>query len=347
MGGDARSARFARYPPSVTPFGRASFPLKGGSAWFKLVGVPMTRLRLAFMGTPQFAVPVLEAVVAAGHEVTCVYSQPPRASGRGHKVQASPVQAAAERLGIPVRVPVSLKAAEEQAAFAALALDAAVVVAYGLLLPKAVLAAPKLGCFNLHASLLPRWRGAAPIHRAIMAGDAETGVMVMRMEEGLDTGPVLATWRTAIDDQTTTGALQQTLSREGARLMVATLGELARGAAREVVQPVEGVTYAKKIVPEEARIDWAKPARAVLAHVHGLNPAPGAWTMLGETRVKILRARVVAGRGEAGVVIGEPLVVACGERALEILELQRAGRGVQSASEFVRGVPMPLGTRFV
>ncbi len=307
----------------------------------------MTRLRLAFMGTPQFAVPVLEAVVAHGHEVVCVYSQPPRASGRGHKVQASPVQAAAERLGVPVRVPDSLKGAEEQAAFAALSLDAAVVVAYGLLLPKAVLVAPRLGCFNLHASLLPRWRGAAPIHRAIMAGDAETGVMVMRMEEGLDTGPVLATWRTAIDEQTTTGVLQETLSREGARLMVAALGDLARGAAHEVVQPAEGVTYAKKIVPEEARIAWAKPARAVLAHVHGLNPAPGAWAMLGETRVKILRTRVVVGHGVPGMVIGGPLIVACGEGALEILELQRAGRGVQSAAEFLRGFPVALGTRFV
>ncbi|MBP6013909.1 MAG: methionyl-tRNA formyltransferase [Alphaproteobacteria bacterium] len=304
-------------------------------------------MRLAFMGTPQFAVPVLEAVVAHGHEVVCVYSQPPRASGRGHKVQASPVQAAAERLGVPVRVPDSLKGAEEQAAFAALSLDAAVVVAYGLLLPKAVLVAPRLGCFNLHASLLPRWRGAAPIHRAIMAGDAETGVMVMRMEEGLDTGPVLATWRTAIDEQTTTGVLQETLSREGARLMVAALGDLARGAAHEVVQPAEGVTYAKKIVPEEARIAWAKPARAVLAHVHGLNPAPGAWAMLGETRVKILRTRVVVGHGVPGMVIGGPLIVACGEGALEILELQRAGRGVQSAAEFLRGFPVALGTRFV
>ncbi|NOT39720.1 MAG: methionyl-tRNA formyltransferase, partial [Alphaproteobacteria bacterium] len=240
-------------------------------------------MRLAFMGTPQFSVPALEALVKAGHEVVCVYSQPPRPSGRGHKLQPSAVHAAAERLGIPVRVPVSLKSAEEQAAFAALKLDAAVVVAYGLLLPKPVLAAPRLGCFNLHASVLPRWRGAAPIHRAVMAGDAETGVMVMRMEEGLDTGPVLATWRTAITDETTTGALQDVLAREGARLMVETLG----GDLRDVAQSAEGVTYAKKIVPEEAKIDWAQPARAVLRHIHGLNPAPGAWTMAGDARLKI------------------------------------------------------------
>ena len=306
----------------------------------------MKRLRLAFMGTPLFAVPVLEAVVAAGHEVVCVYSQPPRPSGRGHKLQPSPVQAAAERLGIPVRVPVSLKGAEEQAAFAGLSLDAAVVVAYGLLLPKAVLSAPRLGCFNLHASLLPRWRGAAPIHRAVMAGDTETGVMVMRMEEGLDTGPVLATWRTAIDDQTTTGALQDSLSREGAGLMVSALEALGRGAAREVVQAADGVTYAKKITPEEARIDWSRPAREVVRHVHGLNPAPGAWTMMGETRVKVLRVRLAPGNGDSGMMIGSPLVVACGEGALEVLELQRAGRGAQSAAEFVRGFAVPVGTRF-
>jgi methionyl-tRNA formyltransferase len=303
----------------------------------------MKRLRLAFLGTPAFSVPTLEALVAAGHEVVCVYSQPPRPSGRGHKLQPSAVHAAAERLGIPVRVPTSLKSAEEQAAFAALKLDAAVVVAYGLLLPKPILEAPRLGCFNLHASLLPRWRGAAPIHRAVMAGDAETGVMVMRMEEGLDTGPVLSTWRCAIGDETTTGALQDVLAREGARLMV----EALRGDLRAVPQSAEGVTYAKKIMPDEARIDWAKPSRVVLRHVHGLNPAPGAWTMMGETRLKVLRVRVVPGHGDFGVVIGAPLVVACGAGAVEILELQRAGRGAQSADEFLRGFSVPVGTRLI
>lgn len=304
------------------------------------------KLRLAFLGTPPFAAPTLDALVAAGHEVVAVYSQPPRPSGRGHKPQPSAVQLAAERHGIPVRTPQSLKSAEEQAAFAALSLDVAVVVAYGLLLPKAILDAPRLGCFNLHASLLPRWRGAAPIHRAIMAGDEETGVMVMRMEAGLDTGPVLATVRVAIDDQTTTGALQEVLAREGAKLMTATLADLARGAAHEVVQASEGITYARKIVAEEARIDWAKPARAVLRHVHGLNPAPGAWTMAGEARLKILRVKRVAGAGLPGTVIGAPLVVACGEGALQVEELQRAGRGAQGVAEFLRGFPIAVGTKF-
>jgi methionyl-tRNA formyltransferase len=298
-------------------------------------------LRLAFMGTPAFSVPTLEALVKAGHEVVCVYSQPPRRSGRGHKLQPSAVHAAAERLGLPVRVPVSLKSADEQAAFAAFKLDAAVVVAYGLLLPKPVLDAPRLGCFNLHASLLPRWRGAAPIHRAVMAGDDETGVMVMRMEEGLDTGPVLSTWRCAITDETTTGALQDVLAREGARLMVETL----RGDLRAVAQRADGVTYAKKILAEEARIDWTQPARAVLRHVHGLNPAPGAWTALGETRLKILRVRVAPGSGAPGTVIDAPLVVACREGALEVLDVQRAGRGAQSADEFLRGFPIAVGVR--
>jgi methionyl-tRNA formyltransferase len=299
------------------------------------------RLRLAFMGTPQFSVPTLEALVAAGHEVVCAYSQPPRPAGRGQKLQASAVQGAAERLQIPVRVPTSLKGADEQSAFAALGLDAAVVVAYGLLLPKPILDAPRLGCFNLHASLLPRWRGAAPIHRAVMAGDAETGVMVMRMEEGLDTGPILATRRCPITDETTMGDLQDVLSREGARLMVEALG----GDLRAVAQGADGVTYAKKIVPEEAKIDWTRPAREVLRHVHGLNPAPGAWTMAGDARLKILRARLTPGGGVAGTVIASPFVVACGEGALEVVELQRAGRGAQGVDEFRRGFPLAVGTR--
>jgi methionyl-tRNA formyltransferase len=301
----------------------------------------MTKLRLAFLGTPAFAVPTLHALVAAGHEVAAVYSQPPRPSGRGHKLQPSPVQMAAESHGIPVRVPVSLKGADEQAAFAALSLHAAVVVAYGLLLPKAVLDAPRLGCFNLHASLLPRWRGAAPIHRAIMAGDAETGVMVMRMEVGLDTGPVLATWRTPIGDDTTTGALQEVLAHEGAKLMVASLEALAQGRALEVAQSGDGVTYAKKIVPDEARIDWSRPAREIVRHVHGLNPAPGAWTMAGGARLKILQVKAVAGGGAPGAIIAAPLVVACGEGAVSVEVLQRAGRGAQATAEFLRGFSLP------
>jgi methionyl-tRNA formyltransferase len=305
----------------------------------------MTRLRLAFLGTPQFAVPTLTALSDAGHDIAAVYTQPPRPSGRGHKLQKSAVHAAAEALDLSVRHPETLKGAEEQAAFAALGLDAAVVVAYGLLLPKAVLDAPRFGCFNLHASLLPRWRGAAPIHRAIMAGDTETGVMVMRMEAGLDTGPVLATWRTPITDETTTGALQEVLAREGAALMAATLPKIARGEVQEVAQGADGVTYAKKIVAEDARIDWRKPARQVLRHINGLNPSPGAFTQSGETRIKILRAHIVPGSGAAGEVIGVPLIVACGEGAISVDELQRAGRGVQSAEEFLRGFAFGEGAR--
>ena len=302
-------------------------------------------MRIAFLGTPQFAVPTLEALIAAGHEVVCVYSQPPRPAGRGKKLQASPVQVAAEARGIEVRTPVSLKDVESQAAFAGLNLDAAIVVAYGLLLPLGILQAPQLGCFNLHASLLPRWRGAAPIHRAIMAGDVETGVMVMRMERGLDTGAVLAAWRTPIDDTTTTGGLQDMLAREGAGLMAAALQGIDAGGGREVTQSADGVSYARKITADEARIDWSKPAREVLRHVHGLNPAPGAWTMSGETRLKVLRVRVVEGGGASGQVIGAPFVVACGEGAIEIVELQRAGRGAQSALEFVRGFPVGAGAK--
>jgi len=301
----------------------------------------MSKLRLAFLGTPAFAVPTLRALTAAAHDVVAVYSQPPRPSGRGHKLQPSPVQMAAEEHGIPVRVPVSLKGADEQAAFAALSLDAAVVVAYGLLLPRAVLDAPKLGCFNLHASLLPRWRGAAPIHRAIMAGDSETGVMVMRMEAGLDTGPVLSTWRTPIGDETTTGQLQEVLAHEGAKLMVASLEASAHGRAREVAQSESGVTYAKKIVAEEARIDWTRSAREVVRHVHGLNPSPGAWTMAGDARLKVLQVKAVGGSGAPGSIIGSPLVVACAEGAVSIELLQRAGRGAQGVAEFLRGFSLP------
>jgi methionyl-tRNA formyltransferase len=255
------------------------------------------------------------------------------------------VQLAAEAHSIPVLTPVSLKDAEAQSGFRMLDLDAAIVVAYGLLLPQAILDAPRLGCFNLHASLLPRWRGAAPIQRAIMAGDSETGVMVMRMALGLDTGPVLATWRTPISDATTTGDLQQVLSREGAGLMVAALQRIETGGLNEVVQDENGVTYAKKIIPEEAHIDWSKPAREVLRHIHGLNPAPGAWTMDGETRLKMLRVRVTNAHGAPGEVIAAPFVVACGSGAIEVDELQRSGRGPQPVSEFVRGFPVRVGAK--
>jgi methionyl-tRNA formyltransferase len=302
-------------------------------------------VRLAFLGTPQFAVPVLEGLIAAGHEVACVYAQPPRPAGRGHKLQNTPVHEAALKHRIEVRTPLTLKAAADQQAFAELNLDAAIVVAYGLLLPRAILEAPRLGCFNLHASLLPRWRGAAPIHRAIMAGDTETGVMVMKMDEGLDTGPVLSTWRAAIDDTTTTGELQDRLSRHGATLMVDAMAALAAGTAKLSPQHADGVTYARKILPAETRIDWNRPAHELIRFIHALNPAPGAWTMHGETRIRLLRATAAPGQGQPGTILEGRVRVACGEGALDIVELQRAGRGVQSVEEFTRGYPIAPGTR--
>jgi len=306
----------------------------------------MTPLRLAFLGTPDFAVPTLEALLARGHDIAAVYTQPPRPAGRGHKPQATPIQRLAEKHRLAVHTPATLRNEQEQSAFRALALDAAIVVAYGLILPRPILDAPRFGCFNLHASLLPRWRGAAPIQRAIMAGDTTTGVMVMRMEEGLDTGPVLATWPTPLTDDMTAGDVHDLLAREGATLMAGALENLAHGAANKQPQR-EGATYAKKISPEEARIDWTHPARDVLRHLHGLNPAPGAWTLLGETRLKILRVRLADASGEPGVVLDERLTIACGSGAISVTELQRAGREAQTADAFLRGFELPKGTRLV
>ncbi|MBI1211752.1 MAG: methionyl-tRNA formyltransferase [Alphaproteobacteria bacterium] len=305
----------------------------------------MTSLRLAFMGTPDFAVPTLEALLAHGHDIAAVYTQPPRPSGRGHKLQPSPVQRAATKHGLTVHAPATLRNEQEQEAFRALGLDAAIVVAYGLILPRAILDAPAFGCFNLHGSLLPRWRGAAPMQRAIMAGDTKTGAMVMRMEEGLDTGPVLATWRTPLTDEMTAGDLHDLLSVEGAKLMAETVDRLARGAVTEEPQ-LDGVTYAKKITVEEARIDWTRPAHDVLRHIHGLNPAPGAWTMAGDTRLKLLRVRESKARGQPGEIVGA-LTVACGTGSIDVVELQRAGREVQTADAFLRGFDLPKGARLV
>jgi methionyl-tRNA formyltransferase len=301
-------------------------------------------LRLAFMGTPDFAVPTLAELIAQGHEIATVYSQPPRPKGRGLALEPSPVHRFAERAGLPVCTPLSLKDEAEQAAFAALDLDAAIVVAYGLLLPKAILQAPKLGCFNLHASLLPRWRGAAPIQRAIMAGDEETGVMVMQMGEGLDTGPVLMAERVKIGRKTA-GDLTAELSRLGADLMVRSLGALERGAVTAQPQSSEGVTYAKKISKDEARIDWSKSAGEIDCLIRGLSPSPGAFTEVKGERLKILYAMPVADRGRAGEVIGDNLTVACGEGALKLLKVQRAGKGAMDARELVKGFPLPAGTR--
>ncbi|MFC0341002.1 methionyl-tRNA formyltransferase [Paracoccus niistensis] len=293
-------------------------------------------MRVVFMGTPEFSVPALQAI-AARHEVVCVYSQPPRAAGRGQKPRPSPVQAAAESLGIPVRTPVRLKGAEEQAEFASLGADVAVVVAYGLILPQPVLDAPRLGCLNIHASLLPRWRGAAPIHRAVMAGDAETGVAIMQMEAGLDTGPVLAEARTPIGDEDTTADLHDRLAGMGADLIVKVLDRLPLPA---VPQAAEGVTYAAKIDKAEARIDWTRPAAEVDRLIRGLSPFPGAWCMAGGERLKLLRSRPAKGQGAPGEVLGG-LVVACGEGAVEITEVQREGKRPMPTAEALRGMALP------
>ena len=304
-------------------------------------------LTLAFMGTPPFAVPTLEALVAAGHRIAAVYTQPPRPAGRGQKLQKSAVHEAAERLGLEVRTPLSLKDADGQAAFAGLGADAAVVVAYGLLLPRPVLEAVRLGCFNLHGSLLPRWRGAAPIERAILAGDAETGVQVMRMEEGLDTGPVLATARLAIGPAMTAGMLREALAVRGAGLMIEALAALEAGTAEEVPQRAEGVTYAKKILKDEARLDWSESAEALDRRIRAFLPSPGAWFEVAGERVKVLRARAEPGRGAPGEVVesGGSLVVAAGDGVLRLLDLQRAGGKPLAAADFLRGFPLPEGTR--
>jgi methionyl-tRNA formyltransferase len=302
-------------------------------------------LRLAFMGTPDFAVPTLAELIAQGHDIAAVYSQPPRPKGRGMALEPGPVHKFALDHKLPVRTPLSLKGADEQAAFAALDLDAAVVVAYGLLLPKPILDAPRLGCFNLHGSLLPRWRGAAPIQRAVMAGDDQTGVMVMRMEEGLDTGPVLMAERVAVGRKTS-GDLAAELSRLGADLMVRALGALERGGVAPVPQSEEGVTYAKKILKDEARIDWSKSAREIDCLVRGLSPSPGAFTEVKGERLKILYAMPVADRGEPGEVITDDLVVGCGEGALKLLKVQRAGGKAMEAREMLKGFALPPGTVF-
>ncbi len=301
-------------------------------------------LRLAFMGTPDFAVPTLAELLAQGHDIAAVYSQPPRPKGRGMEIEPGPVHTFAAAHGLPVRNPLSLKGADEQAQFAALDLDAAIVVAYGLLLPQAILDAPRLGCFNLHGSLLPRWRGAAPIQRAVMAGDAETGVMVMKMEAGLDTGPVLMAERTAVGRKTS-GELTDELSRLGADLMVRALAALERGAVAEHPQSADGVTYARKISKDEARIDWSKSAAGIDCLIRGLSPWPGAWTEARGERLKVLYTEPAAGKGASGEVIGDDLTIACGEGALKLKRVQRAGSKVMSAEELLKGFALPQGAK--
>lgn len=298
-------------------------------------------MRIIFMGTPEFAVPALVALIEAGHEIAAAYTQPPRPGGRrGRELTPSPVQREAETRGISVRHPVSLKGAEEQAAFVALEADIAIVAAYGLILPQAVLDAPKLGCLNIHASILPRWRGAAPIQRAILAGDPTTGVTIMQMEAGLDTGPMLATLRTTMERKTA-GALTHELAERGAQLLVGTLRDLK--FHRAVKQPEEGVTYARKIDKAETRLDFSQDATAVERQVRAFAPAPGAWFELEGERYKVLAAEVVEGAGTPGTVLDGELTIACGSGALRPTTVQRAGRPAMATQELLRGRAIPAG----
>jgi methionyl-tRNA formyltransferase len=307
-------------------------------------------LRLIFMGTPEFSVPTLHALHKAGHQIAAVYTREPKPGGRrGLELQPTPVELASRELGIPVLTPRTLKTPDAQAEFRALEAKVAVIVAYGLILPPAVLKAPKYGCFNLHASILPRWRGAAPINRAIMAGDIESGVKFMKMNKGLDTGRVAIGKRVPITDEMTAGELHDTLAKLGADLMIRRLDALERGELNLRPQGKRRVKYAHKIDKAEAHIDWSRPAHAVLRHIHGLSPFPGAWSEIageGEAaRVKILRCEIAKGAGAPGTVLDDHLTIACGEGAIRIVELQRAGRAPMKAAEFLRGTPVKPGTR--
>lgn len=300
-------------------------------------------MRIIFMGTPDFSVPVLDELVAAGHEIAAVYCQPPRPAGRGKKARPTPVHARAKELGLMVRHPLSLKSEIDQHDFAELRADVAVVVAYGLILPQAILNSPTRGCLNIHASLLPRWRGAAPIHRAIMAGDKETGVCIMQMEAGLDTGPVLLRENTRIGERETTAQLHDRLSEMGAGLIVEAL--LALDALSPETQPSIGTTYAHKIEKSEAQINWASPATTIDRQIRGLSPFPGAWTMLNGERIKLLESRIAEGEAPAGTVLNDSFTIACETGAVQILRAQRAGKGAQDNQTFLRGCPILVGDR--
>jgi len=305
-------------------------------------------MRLIFMGTPDFAVPTLIELAARGHDIAAVYSRAPKPAGRrGLELQVTPVEREARRLGLPVLTPKTLKDEAAQAEFRAHNADAAVVVAYGLILPKPILDAPRLGCFNVHASLLPRWRGAAPINRAIMAGDAESGVTIMKMDEGLDTGAMAMSDRIAIGADTTAGDLHDALARLGADLMARALAALERGTLALTPQPEQGVTYAAKIDKGETRIDWTKPASEVHNHIRGLSPFPGGWFELDGVRVKALRATRAEGSGAPGAVLDEHLTVACGDGAVRLTQVQREGKKPMSADEFLRGTKVTPGARLL
>lgn len=304
-----------------------------------------TSLRIAFMGSPDFSVPILHALRDAGHGIAAVYCQPPRPAGRGQKERKCAVHAAADEAGLEVRTPKSLEGEAAEADFAALDLDAAVVAAYGLILPKAVLDAPKHGCLNVHASLLPRWRGAAPIQRAIEAGDTETGVTIMQMDEGLDTGGMLLAERIAITPAATAGSLHDELSEIGARLIVEALGRLAEGALEATPQPEDGVTYARKLDRAEARIDFSEPAQVIERRLRAFDPWPGGYAELAGARLKILSAAVSDGSGEPGVTLDEALTIGCGQGSIAPTRVQLAGKSPMSAGDFLRGTPVPAGTR--
>lgn len=302
-------------------------------------------LRLIFMGTPDFAVPTLLALHAAGHEIAAVYTRAAKPGGRrGLDLVPTPVEREALKLGLKVLTPKSLRNDEAQAEFAAFNADAAIVVAYGLILPKPVLEAPRLGCFNVHASLLPRWRGAAPIHRAVMAGDQETGVTIMQMDEGLDTGAMMMREVMPIAADTTTGELHDALAALGARLMPVALAAADRGSLKPTPQPAEGVTYAEKISKSESRIDWSRPARDVHNHIRGLSPFPGAWFEFDGARVKVLRSTLGSGSGAPGTTLDDNLTIACGDGAVRLVQVQREGKKAMSAEEFLRGNALRKGT---
>lgn len=302
-------------------------------------------MRLIFMGTPDFAVPTLVELAARGHEIAAVYTRAPKPAGRGMDVQRTPVEQEARRLALAVHTPRTLKDNEAQEAFRAHDAEAAVVVAYGLILPKSVLEAPRLGCFNIHASLLPRWRGAAPINRAIMAGDTESGVTIMKMDEGLDTGAIAMAERTPIGTDMTAGDLHDVLSRLGADLMPRALAAAERGSLTLTPQPEQGVTYAEKISKNETRIDWSKPWKQVHDHIRGLSPFPGAWFEIDGVRIKALRSTKGEGGGAAGTALDDKLTIACGAGTVRLTQVQRAGKQPMSADEFLRGTPLKSGTR--
>ena len=302
-------------------------------------------MRLIFMGTPDFAVPTLVELAARGHEIAAVYTRPPKPSGRGMDVQRTPVEHEARRLALAVHTPRTLKDNEAQEAFRAYDAEAAVVVAYGLILPKSVLEAPRLGCFNIHASLLPRWRGAAPINRAIMAGDTESGVTIMKMDEGLDTGAIIMAERTPIGTDMTASDLHDVLSRLGADLMLRALAAAERRSLTLTLQPEQGVTYAEKISKNETRIDWSKPWKQVHDHIRGLSPFPGAWFEIDGARIKALRSTKGEGAGAAGTALDDKLTIACGAGTVRLTQVQRAGKQPMSADEFLRGTPLKSGTR--